>query len=371
MPRLRRSKKKLTRPAHRRSVDTRLVREWLFAAERGDVPATKRLLSAEPRLLDASGQGPYWEGKFRALHYAVARGHQKMIRWLLSRGASATAVAGDADWAPIHFAAMPAKPRLVRLLIDHGAQMDVFAAAAMGDVRVVRRMLRGNPNLIASRGPDGGTPLHFSGSPKVARVLLAAGADTDVRDRFHRQTPAEWAVDNPKVVAVLAEAGADVDLHLACALGDLKSVRTFIRRDPKKVNAEVSGKKRLFGANGETPLGIAARYGQRKIVDLLLARGATATRHPSPLPDAVRRGDRAIVKRLLEAGADPNAFGPHGYAALHAATMSGNLAMIRLLMSKGARLDLKDEEHHSTPLGWAAYFHQKRAVAYLRAQSRT
>jgi ankyrin repeat protein len=349
-------------------TDPKLISDWLFAAERGDLSTLKRLLSAEPGLVDALGQGPYWEGSFRAVHYAISRGHRRIVRWLLARGASAGPVAGESDWAPLHFAATPLRPDLVRLLIDHGAQMDIFVAAALGNVRVVRKMLRNDPNLVTGRGPDGATPLHFAGSPGVAKALLAAGADPQTRDAFHHQTPVEWTIEKRKVVAVLAKAGAEIDLHLACALGDLRRVKAFARDSPYAINAKFAGKEKTFCAEGETPLGIAARYGQRQVVDFLLAQGASATGDSSPLPGAVARGDRTIVKQLLEAGADPNAFGPHGYASLHGAAIRGNLSMIRMLLSTGAKLDLKDKEHHSTPVGWAAYHRHPRVVAFLKAR---
>src|SRR5262245_10318915 len=176
----------------RRKVPKPLVRGWLFAAERGDLRALKRLLATEPRLLDALGPGPYWKGNFRALHYAVSRGHRRVIRWLLARGAAATPTAGESDWAPLHFAALPPRPELVQLLIEHGAQMDIFAAAALGRVKVVRKLLRDEPQLVSRRGPDGATPLHFAGSAGVARTLLDAGADPTWRDSFHDQTAMEW-----------------------------------------------------------------------------------------------------------------------------------------------------------------------------------
>ena len=232
-------------------------------------------------------------------------------------------------------------------------------------------MLRNDPTLVTSRGPDGATPLHFAGSPGVAKALLAAGADPQARDAFHHQTPVEWTIEKPKVVAVLAKAGAAIDLHLACALGDLRRVKAFVRNRPNAVNKKFAGKgkEKTFCAEGETPLGIAARYGQRHVVNFLLAQGASATGDPSPLPGAAARGDRTIVKQLLEAGANPNTFGPHGYAALHGATIHGNLALIRMLLSAGARLDLKDKEHQSTPVGWAAYHKHPRVVAFLKARS--
>jgi ankyrin repeat protein len=360
--------KQATERERSRPLDKDLVREWIFAAERGDLPALERLYGAEPRLVDALGHGPYWEGEARALHYAVARGHRKVVRWLLARGASALPTTGEFDWAPIHFAAVPPRRDLVRLLIDHGAKMDIFVAGIFGDVKTVRRMLREDPSLVSRRGPDGATPLHFAGSPAVARALLAAGADPRVRDTFHDQTPAEWTIERPDVVAVLAKAGADVDIHLASAAGDLGRVKAILRRAPSAINARVSEKKKTIGAEGETPLSLAARYGQRRVLEFLLEHGALATTDPSPLPGAVHRRDRVIVKRLLEAGADPNVFGPYGHAALHAAAVYGNLAMIRLLLSAGARLDLRDKDHDSTPLGWAEYHKHERAVQFLKAR---
>ncbi|MGH9347570.1 MAG: ankyrin repeat domain-containing protein [Vicinamibacterales bacterium] len=349
-------------------VDAQLVREWLVAAEAGDLSTVKRLLAAEPRLLDASGQGPYWKGNVRALHYAVHRNHRRVVGWLLAQGASAGPVDGDADWAPIHFAAVAGHRNLVHPLIQHGARMDIFAAAALGDARAVRRLLGEDPTVVAGRGPDGATALHLAASPDVAKLLLAAGADPGSRDTFHRGTPIQWAVDRPRVAAVLAEAtGAVVDIHLACAMGDLRRVRALVARNPEAVNKKIGSKRKPIGIKGETPLGVAARYGQRNAVGFLLQHDAVAATDPSPLPDAVRKGDPIIVKRLLKAGADPNAFCPHGHAALHMAASRGDVAMIRLLLSSGARLDLKDKEHDSTPLGWAAYHEHKQAFDFLKA----
>src|SRR5262245_19358310 len=288
----------------RRKVPKPLVRGWLFAAERGDLRALKRLLATEPRLLDALGPGPYWKGNFRALHYAVSRGHRRVIRWLLARGAAATPTAGESDWAPLHFAALPPRPELVQLLIEHGAQMDIFAAAALGRVKVVRKLLRDEPQLVSRRGPDGATPLHFAGSAGVARTLLDAGADPTWRDSFHDQTAMEWVIDKPKVAAVLAKAAGDLDIHLACAIGDLRRVRSLIGLNPDAINARLTGAQKTFAAARETPLCVAARYGQGRVVEFLLERGAKATSDPSPLPGAVHKGDRLIVTRLLKAGAD-------------------------------------------------------------------
>ena len=348
------------------ALPSKSISAWLAAAERGDLRTLKRQYAAEPALLDAFGTGPYWTGDVRALHYAVYRGHVDVIRWLLDRGSSPNRVAGEFDWAPLHFACVPLRPRVYQLLVRRGATPDIFTAAARGDARHIRRLLRVDRSLVTRRGPDGATPLHFARTPAVARVLLAAGADPRQRDRFHKSTPLEWTLERPAVARVIAGAGGGVTVFVAAAIADGQTMARLVRRNPRLLNARV-GKDKEFAGAGETPLGIAARFGRRAMVAFLLEAGASATSLPSPLPAAAYGGDLTIVRRLLAAGADPNAFGPHGYAALHAACIHGKVPIVRLLLSHGARLDLRDHEHNATPLGWAEYQHHARLARLLRS----
>jgi ankyrin repeat protein len=348
-------------------LDPQLVHTWLVTAERGDLAGLQKMLAAEPGLLDAPGRGPYWTGNARSMHYVAYRGHMKVLRWLLARGASAVPIGGEFDWAPIHFACMPYRKPVYDLLVKHGAVPDIFTAAVRGDVRQVRGFLKKNPRLVSSRGPDGATPLHFAGSPAVARALLAAGANPGTRDRYHTSTPLEWTLERPAVAKVISHAAGRPTIFSAAALGELETVRAMIRRTPRLVSARI-GKDKAFGGEGDTPLGIAARYGRRGVVMLLLKSGASAKVDPSPLPGAVHSGDLNIVRTLLGAGADPNAFGPHGHAALHIAGVYGKMPMMRLLIAHGARMDLRDREYNGTPAGWADYHGHRKAAAFLRSQ---
>ena len=44
-----------------------------------------------------------------------------------------------------------------------------------------------------------------------------------------------------------------------------------------------------------------------------------------------------------------------GATALHYAAIEGRAALIRTLLAAGADITIRDNEHHSTPLGWATF----------------
>jgi len=60
----------------------------------------------------------------------------------------------------------------------------------------------------------------------------------------------------------------------------------------------------------------------------------------------------AAVKLCYELGLDVNAINSMGLTALHGAANRGSDDIIKFLVSKGARLDVKDSEGR-TPMNWA------------------
>ncbi len=86
---------------------------------------------------------------------------------------------------------------------------------------------------------------------------------------------------------------------------------------------------------------------------------------------AAQHGHAEIVRLLLDAGEDPNRYNPDGNHAhstpLHQAALAGHTAVVRLLVERGARLDIKDTIYQGTPLGWAIHAGQTAIETYLRA----
>jgi hypothetical protein len=118
-------------------LDPALVNEFVLKAH-SDFQAVKELLEREPALLTAA-----WD-------------------W------------GGGDWETALGAASHMGRRDIALfLIDHGAPLDIFAAAMLGETGVVRAMLERFPGLVDARGPHG-IPLrvHAEQGGEEARAVL-------------------------------------------------------------------------------------------------------------------------------------------------------------------------------------------------------
>jgi uncharacterized protein len=99
-----------------------------------------------------------------------------------------------------------------------GPNLDVFEAAALGDVERLAALLDADPDLVAAWSPDGFTPLHYAaffGTPEAVRVLAARGADLEVPARnadiagHARPLHSAIAADRRETIEALLEAGAD------------------------------------------------------------------------------------------------------------------------------------------------------------------
>lgn len=69
----------------------------------------------------------------------------------------------------------------------------------------------------------------------------------------------------------------------------------------------------------------------------------------------------------LDAGADPNGFLPvHAHSLpMHQASLDENIALMELLVARGARTDVPDKLWGSTPLGWAIHQNKVQSRAWL------
>jgi ankyrin repeat protein len=209
----------------------------------------------------------------------------------------------------------------------------------------------------------------------VARFLIDKGAQVNVSDWYGR-TPLWTAVEtrNMDLDNATFENGVDREPVL-----DL--IKTLLARDAdpnprlretppiRRQMLRITGSLSWVDFTGQTPFLTASLAGDLTVMRLLLEYGAdpylptfggtTALMAAAGINWVVDQtydeGPQALLEAVTlcwELGMDVNAVNSMGLTAVHGAANRGSDDIIRFLVEKGARLDLKDNEDR-TPLTWA------------------
>jgi ankyrin repeat protein len=275
----------------------------------------------------------------------------------------------------------------VEAILQKGAVFEfesAVEAVVNGDLAALEDALRSDPALVAARSSrvccfdppvHRATLLHYVAAngvegyrqktpPKaveIARALLQAGAEPDaLADMYGVECttmsmlvssdhPANAGLQVP-LVELLLDFGAAIEGRGTRKWGGpLFTALAFGMSDA----AELLAKR---GARIDLPA--AAGLGLMEDAARLLPAADAEARHRA-LALAAQHGHAAIVRLLLDAGEDPSRYNPEGNhvhsTPLHQAVLTGNEAVVRLLVERGARLDIRDTVWQGTPLGWALY----------------
>lgn len=172
------------------------------------------------------------------------------------------------------------EPGIARSLVGRSAKVDIFEAAALGDLDRVAELVEADPSLVNAFAQDGFQPLglaSYFGHLTVVEYLLVKGAEVNSASRNASQVmPLHSAVAHQhlEIAQALLEQGADPNatqagdftpLHGAAQNGQVKMIQLLLDYGAQ-VNAP-SGDKR-------TPLDFASEQGHREAADLLRQHGA-------------------------------------------------------------------------------------------------
>ena len=117
------------------------------------------------------------------------------------------------------------------------------------------------------------------------------------------------------------------------------------------------------------PLHLAALNGQKKIAELLIAKGAdVSTKDGSGrtlLHFAAQKGHNEVAELLIANSADVNAKERGGRTPLHTAAYWGGKEVAALLLAKGAEVNARDKSG-ATPLGGAIRRKHSEIAVLLR-----
>jgi len=320
-----------------------------------------------------------------------------MLDALLEHGADINA---KSDWWAGGFGVLhQGSPEIARYAISRGATVDIHAAARLGMAARVKELLATNPALVAAKGGDGQTPLHFAATIEIADQLLVHGADIDALDVDHVSTPAQYMIrDRRSVAAHLVARGCRTDVLMLAALGDEARLRTLLDRDPDSIRTRVSDEffPMVGGKSGGTiyqwtlgwyvsALDVAREFEHPAVERFLweraparvrfldacwrakaaearaLARDAGISTADLPaserrlLADAARNNRLSAVVTMLDLGFSLDGASQHGATALHWAAYHGNVGMTAALLARGPALEQRDASFNGPPLGWAIH----------------
>ena len=314
-----------------------------FAAlQSGDAAAFEACLRANPRLSSERGTNGN-----TLLNLAVSLaskadaekgGRLSAIKALLAAGSDVND-GNDRGGTPLHAAAYANQPEIASLLIEKGAALDAEAHGA------------------------GGTPLIaalFWGHREVADLLgRHSSAPHNLR--------AAAGLGLPELVNACFQPDGTLTPEACAARGFYRPHSGFPDWHPSTDPQEVLDEALVW----------ACKSNRLRVLERLVNAGARLNADPyrgTPLIWAAACNRTETVEWLLDHGANINqraTFGGlthgQGITALHMAAQSGHLAVVKLLIERGADRSIKDDLYQATAEGGAAHFGQTEVRDYLRS----
>ncbi len=254
------------------------------------------------------------------LYQALEEGDATRVRRLIAEGADVNAVDEVLNSYPLAFAIECGHTEFVPLLLAAGALPNppeweewsaLHHAAVLGDTTAVRLLLAAGADIEA-RNRLGEVPLHFAlGHLDTLNTLVESGANPLARD--------EWE---------------NTLLHMATCWDELPVLQRAL-----ELVQDVAVRDEF----GYTPLHYAARRDNPVALRFLLEAGADINARSddgtTPLMSAAKEGADAAVEYLLQAGADALLVDAHGWNALHCAAWNACTSLIQPLLQAGIPID--------------------------------
>lgn len=203
----------------------------------------------------------------------ITSGELSELQWLVETDSSLAMARDTNGVSALMLSLYYRKDDMTKLLRGLIPELDIFEAAALGDVQTIKKYLDSGAD-VASRSSDGFTPLHlaaFFNQPAVVSLLLDNGAEANV------------VAENPSHVC---------PLHSAVACGATKIVKLLLENGAD-VNAAQQG--------GWTALQSAAKHGNQEMLELLLQHGANPEQTSDDGQTAITMAANDAVRGRLQA----------------------------------------------------------------------
>ena len=246
-------------------------------------------------------------------------------------------------------------------IVEMGDADAVVGIAEMGDIDAVRKWLQdgGSPDVT----DDEGKPLLHaaarSGNESLVRLLIQHDADVNIQGGYWHsalQAAAGMAqASSAPIVKLLLENNADPHA-LGGHYGDaLQAAAAFCGQhgndEAVQLLLEYGAEVNVKGGTYGSPLQALAFKGEAEMIELLLQHDVDVNVRSGPWDTALQAaaatayvGGEEAVRVLLENGADVNARGGHFETALHAAANTNKEGIVKLLLENGADINARGED---------------------------
>jgi len=341
---------KLRRGADPDALDEQGYPPVYYAAGQGDLKTVQALHEYGADLSKPTKQGE------TALYCAAQNGHAGVAAFLLSKGVTVDPLTVHNE-TPLLIAAREGHLEIVAGLLHAGANVNqqdnrgwsaLMVALREGHTNVVNLLL--NHNVDVNLAPkDGAHALMMAVKQEdevLARRLIDQGADVHhvARDGMCALRIAVLRGNQP-IARRLLNAGANVSAPFA---NKEKPVEMAERQGHTELAAYLKKREKRLAACMDI-LEVVARGDLARIKEIVVQVPQSVNVHSkrsrwTPLLIAVRAEELEIAQTLLDHGADVHTRSNDGKSAIAYAVDTSNLAMVKVLLEGGARIDQVDLE---------------------------
>ena len=236
-------------------------------------------------------------------------------------------------------------------------EMTLLSYAAKRGRKTILEHLLDRGGIESKSEVDLRTPLSWAaegGQEEIVKYLLERGAELDSEDNNGR-VPLSWAAGSGHETIVrilLAEVEKGLEDRKHLSRAGWQRLLAA-KSESKRSDVQVRQKWLMSDRYGQTPLFYAAQNGHMAVVKLLLEKGADVNDRSMPLHTASSNGHVKVVSLLLEKGAGVNVTNQDRSTPLQWASDNGHVEVVRLLLEKGANVNAVSQGG-STPLHWAS-----------------
>ncbi len=207
---------------------------------------------------------------------AIAAADKDRVGRLVAEDSNAAHARNQAGVSALMQARYMNQMEMVELLRAAVGELDVFEAAALGDLKQLRALLIVDPALVNHRSADGFTPLHlacFFGQLEAVPVLLKRGADVNAN------SPANIAVihsaaasRNAEILKQVLQAGADPNVKQQRGYTALHEAAMHNSLERAQALLDAGADRSIRNDDGLTALEMAEREGNKQVAELLRSR---------------------------------------------------------------------------------------------------